>query len=483
MIKLVKQDVKTWHVLLNDEQVMDLNLLGSTVTNKYSIVTMFIEKVAVHFKEEFDVWFIDFLKTYQATTEDRFEYMFSQVDKIKYFVDKYIDESKVDFTKFVDESKTKKNSIFFKVDEIKAIIKLSGYLKLYSVISNNSEFKLEHRAHKKIYNELAKDVMANSDIIFKIFNIIKTKTFKYNLTDSYMWEYIKLIQCKSIDVHVIEIFNFIMNSIIILCEEDRNPITYFVSVVDESVKWFLRSVYKGSIVYDDSISTEDIHGANVNNLKTYSYNDTLGRLKGIAISKLHHHLEEEPQTFSDAAKTEDTSIQMFHNRTNKIEFISPITECLVYPIISKITEIPFHHFKTLNPEHSAILSAYLKDVFNKVFKTEYENMFALLDYYPNDKPAIATTYKIKAIGAFINQQDEIKNFFGFKTKLLAHSILSHFIGRISRVNFFNIYSGKELAGVPLTKVENEMIGFFSLYFSGRLDDKFEEMKNIVLNDF
>jgi len=85
-----------------------------------------------------------------------------------------------------------------------------------------------------------------------------------------MWQYIKNVQGKDIDSHVIDIFNFIMNHILILCEEDKNPITYFVGVIDESVKWFLRSVYKGSTIYD-------IQGINTDNLKTYSYNDTLGR--------------------------------------------------------------------------------------------------------------------------------------------------------------------------------------------------------------
>jgi len=481
-IKFVKIDTKKWEINNNGVLVFELNLISSTISNKYQIVTNFIEKLSEVNGEEFDNWLIAFLNKYHELSEERFDYLFTEVDNIKKYVDLYFDKSNIDFSKFVDESKSKKNTIFFNEDEIKKIIKLSNYLKLYSIISNNNDLKLEHRTHKKIYNEIAKDVMANTEIIFKIFNIIKTKTFRYNLTDSYMWEYIKLIQCKSIDVHVIEIFNFIMNSILILCEESRNPITYFVSVVDESVKWFLRSVYKGSIVYDDSISTEDIHGLNVNNLKTYSYNDTLGRLKGIAISKVHNRLEEEPQKFVDN-KEQDSSITIFHNRSAKIEFISPITECLGFPVISRITEIPFNHFKTLSPEHSAILSAYIKDVFNKVFKNEYENMFGLLDYFPVAKPAIATTYKIKAINKFINIQDEVKNFFGFKTKILSHSILSYFIGRISRVDFYNIYNGKELVGIPLTKVESEMIEYFTLYFSGRLDSKIEQMKQIVLNDF
>ena len=84
-----------------------------------------------------------------------------------------------------------------------------------------------------------------------------------------------------------------MNHIIILCEENKNPITYFVGVIDESVKWFLRSVYKGTIVYDDEISTEDIHGTHINNLRSYSFNDTLGRLKSIAFEKIYEKLDHE----------------------------------------------------------------------------------------------------------------------------------------------------------------------------------------------
>ena len=66
-----------------------------------------------------------------------------------------------------------------------------------------------------------------------------------------------------------------------------------VYVIDESVKWFLRSVYKGTIVYDDEIATEDIHGTHINNLRTYSFNDTLGRLKGIAFEKIYEQLDQE----------------------------------------------------------------------------------------------------------------------------------------------------------------------------------------------
>lgn len=480
MIKFNKIEQKKWDILNGEDKVFDLGLISSTITNKYFIVTKFIENISEKIGKEFDDWFIGFLNGY-VDVEDKFNFTMKNVPKIKEYVSRYIKEAELDFDRFVDESKTKKNSIFFNKDEIQKIIELSGYLKLYSVISNNLLLKLDQRRHKKIYNELTKEIMRDDDIIFKIFNIIKTKTFRYNMTDSYMWEYIKLIQCKSIDVHVIEIFNFIMNSILILCEENRNPITYFVSVVDESVKWFLRSVYKGSIIYDDSISTEDIHGLNIDNLKTYTYNDTLGRLKKIAYEKIYRRLEEEPLTFEE--KDENVNITKFQNRISGIEFVSPLSECLIFPIVSKITEIPFNHFKTLSPEHSAIISAYMKDIFEEVFDKKYEGILNLLDYFPSSQPAVATTYKIKSINNFINIQDEIKNFYGFKTKLICHDVLSYFIGRISRVSFANLYDGQKLPGIPLSKIEGEMIEFFTFFFSGKLDNEIQRMRNIVLADF
>jgi hypothetical protein len=274
-----------------------------------------------------------------------------------------------------------------------------------------------------------------------------------------------------------------MNSILILCEEDRNPIIYFVSVVQESINWFLRSVYKGQIVYDDTISTEDIHGSNIDNLKTYSYNDTLGRLKGIAFDQIYDNLERSSILLFNSNES-DKSIIEFQNRISKIEFISPLCDSLVYPMLSNITSIPYVHFKTLSPDQAAVLSVYIQNLLRKVFPiTEYKNLFSLLNYYPKKSIALATTYKVKTMNEFINKSDAINNFFGFKTKLLLGNMLGFFIGRIPRGDFVNIFDGTDLIGIPLGRVESEMIQFYSLLFSNGFKDEQEKMKALMYKDF
>ena len=466
-----------------ENQILEINLISSTITNKFFIVTTFIENVSKTC-EGFDDWFCNFIEEYSSAVE-RYPIIEKNIPIIKSYVDAYLKERNIDSNQFVDESKAKKTSILFTAEEIEKIIKLSCYLKIYSLFFNSIDLKLDQRLHRRVYNEFALDVL-NSEIVNKIFNIIKTKTFRYNLTDKYMWDYIKMVQCKTIDVHIIEIFNFIMNSILILCEEDKNPIIYFVSVVQESINWFLRSVYKGKIVYDDTVSTEDIQGSNVENLKTYSYNDTLGRLKGIAFEQIYDNLERSSILLFSANQdtVSDKSIIDFQNRISKIEYISPLCESLVYPVLSKVTKIPYVHFKSLSPDHAIVLSVYAQNLLRKVFKiTEYRNLFSLLSYYPKKDMAVATTYKVKTMDDFIKVSESVNSFFGFKSKLLFGNMLGYFIGRISRVNFVNIFDGNELEGVPLSRIETEMIQFYTILFAGKFEEEFEKMRKLMYSDF
>lgn len=479
MLKFEQNGPKEWSLSYSDNEPIKLALEASSVTNKYYLVTDYITRVAEFHGAPFSEWFISFLKEF-INSEHRGDLVLNNLDLLKKYSDEYLDSLQIDYSQFVDESKAKKNSILFSGDEIQEIIRLSCYLKLYSVISNNAELSLSSSMHRHIYNELATTVIS-TDIASKIFDVIKTKTFRYNMTDRFMWDYIKTIQCKDIGVHIIEIFNFIMNNIIILCEENKNPITYFVGVIDESVKWFLRSVYKGTIVYDDEISTEDIHGIHINNLRTYSFNDTLGRLKGIAFEKIYDTLEKE-----NAMSTKDDSDQYiidFNGRLSAIKYISPLCSCLVFPVLSKITQISYVHFKTISPEHSAVLSYYLNRLLQKVFKADYKHLFSLLNFYPESQPSLNTTYKIKSIHEFINMQNQTKNFYGFNVKIPPHNFICHYVGRVSRINFRNLLTGQRLSGIPLSKVETDMIHFYTLFFSGKLDNKIDQLTQLLSADF
>jgi hypothetical protein len=478
LITIEQNEPKVWSLVKNDEEKIQIKLHSSSITNKFEIVVKFINNL-IESDKTFGEWFYNFINECQDENI-RAVVIDKNIDKIKEFVNNYIEHTAFDYSKFVDETKAKKGSILFNVSEIKEIIKLSSYLKIYSFISNSENLNVSDTVHKFMYNRFAENII-KTDVASKIFDVVKTKTFRYNMTDKFMWDYIKAIQCKDIGIHVVEIFNFIMNNIIILCEEDKNPIIYFIGVIDESVKWFLRSVYKGSIVYDDSISTEDIHGINADNLRTYSFNDTLGKLKGIAYKKVYSELEFEN---SNNLPDKDNHLVNFTQRIESIEYISPLCNSILYPLLSKITGITYVHFITISPEHAAILSFYLNMLLQKVFKTEYKSLFTLLDYYPTTSPSVSTSYQIKSVQDFLNFSNKVKNFYGFDSVIqFVYKSISHFIGRVSRISFCHLLTGQKLSGIPLSKVEQDMITFFTLFFSGKIDAQIAEVSALIHIDF
>jgi len=482
MINFKQLGSKSWQVCEGSDCVEMLDLSSSSITNKFSIIASFVENVSKNVGVDFDNWFVQFLNTYKSAEEKRFVVLEENVPALKKFVDAYLDSKHIDFTQFVDMTKAKKTSILFNPEEIEKIIRSSGYLKVYSVISNSENLKLDHRLHKKMYNMIVSGL--DSDTIFKVFNVVKTKTFRYNISDKYMWDYIKMIQCKTIDIYAVEIFNFIMSSIFTLCDENKNPISYFISVVDESVKWFLRSVYKGSIIYDDSVATEDIQAIHIDNLRTYTYNDTLGRLERIAHQKIHDFLEKSSvSTFGDE-KT-DKAIKDFDDRVKNVKFVSPLAECLTFPVLSMLTGIPYEHFRTLTPDRAVVISVYLQNLLKKVFKNEYESLFDMMSFFPQEASAVHTTYKMKLSNMkdyFIPQMNSCL-FLRFKDKVYLHKVLSYFVGRIARINFVDPINGKELVGLPLSKIEADMIKFYSLLFSNKFENEVNELKGLLNIDF
>jgi hypothetical protein len=202
-------------------------------------------------------------------------------------------------------------------------------------------------------------------------------------------------------------------------------------------------------------------------------------LKDIAFDKIYAELERNNMKID----IDDNHLTDLHSRLDRIEYISPLCQCLVYPILSKITQIPYVHYKTVSPKHAAVLSYYTKVMLDRIFKGQYAKFFDLLEFYPKSNPSLTTTYTIKNVHEFLNIRNATNNFFGFGTAIFPHKILCHFIGRVSRINFRNLLSGKEMGGIPLSKIETEMISFYMYLFSNKFDRHFDQMVAYMNSDF
>ena len=462
MIKLNKTEKRKYDVVYingeEEENLVSLDLIFTPATNKFDKIVEFVEDCSLTLGAEFDDWFKSYITEYISSGYDS-GIIKKNIPQITSLCDKYLEACEIDFDGYVDKGKVSKNSIFFDSPEIKKIVRVSNYLKLYFIISQDINLKLPIKFHREVYNELVAPI-TECDILHKLFKIVSSKTYKYNMSDSYMWEYIKTIYCKTTDMHIMSIFNFIVNNILVACDTRKNPIPFIITVVDESIRWILQSVYKDAVVYSDTINTEDTYSTpGKDNLKTYAYNDSIGKLVVIAYNYLEDH------GISDVSFNESVKAN------NEISLFSTY---LTYPILCKVLNIPYRHFLTIPAEHGYLLNILLYHHLPEGFKRKYSTIINLLLFYNKNKAISKTTYKIKDINHFTSTTG---NFLGFKNQMFVYEFYSSIVGKIARNSYIGFKTGEEISNFPLAKLEKDLVSFYNDYFDGKLDEPFKEIQD------
>jgi len=445
----------------NKQKIIDLNLIFSPITNKFESLSEFIENCSKSLGKEFDDWICEFIKSYIETNRN-YAVIRDNIEKLMFYCDKYFDSCNINFKDYINKSKVSKNSIFFDEEDIKKIVQVSNYLKIYFIFSQDTYLQLPSKFHKEVYNRLVNKITVNSNIIYKLFKIVSSKTYEYNHTDKYMWDYIKTIYCKTTDMHIMTIFNFIMNNILVTCKIDSNPIPYLISVIDESIKWILKNIYKDAIVYSETVNTQDVYSIQgKDNLNSYAHNDTISKLLTTAYNKL-----------------EDIKIDIdkFKAVISNLKEMSLFANYVTYPILSKVLDIPYRHFLTIPVSNSYLLNILLHYLLPEDFKTRFPIIKKMLLYYNIEKPILKTTYKIKNVAEFV---DSFSTFLGFKNHTLAYDTYSSIIGKLSRNTYVNFTNDKKVTNFPLVKLESDMVLFYNDYFNNKLETVFENIKTQI----
>jgi len=449
----VSGDVKT--------EIIKLSLMFSPITNKFERLSGFIESCSEKMGEEFDTWYVKFLTDYKKSNYN-YSILKDNLQPMMNFCNRYQDMLGINFDNYINKNKISRNSIFFDAEDIQKVIKVSNYLKMYFVISQDGNMKLPVKFHKEVYNKLIEPI-TSCNIVYKLYKIVSSKTYEYQHSDRYMWDYIKTIYCKTSDMHIMSIFNFIMNNILVTCSPESNPIPYMISVIDESIKWILKNIYKDAIVYSESISVQDVYSVQgKDNLMSYSHNDTIGKLMVSAYNKL------------EEIGIED--IEKFKRDIASLKEISLFSNYITYPILSKVLNIPYRHFLTIPVGNSYMLNILVFSYLSDEFKDQYPVISKLLLYHNTDRPIIKTTYKIKNIKEFL---DTFGTFLSFRNYNGSYDIYSNIIGKLSRNTYVSFTDDQKISNFPLAKLESDIIRFYNDFFNNHLDSEFKMIENEI----
>jgi hypothetical protein len=254
-----------------------------------------------------------------------------------------------------------------------------------------------------------------------------------------------------------------MNNILVTCKIDSNPIPYLISVIDESIKWILKNIYKDTIIYSETVSTQDVYSVQgKDNLLSYAHNDTIGKLLVSSYNQLEH--------------LGIDRIEPFKNTINGLKEISLFANYITYPILSKVLDIPYRHFMTLSVSNAYLLNLLLHNLLSEEFKDKYPVLCRMLLYYNKQKPILKTTYKVKNIDVFI---ETLGTFLTFKNSIVPYDFCSSIVGKISRNTYASFINDQEIINFPLAKLEIDIIKFYNEYFDNNLDPLYADLRTQI----
>lgn len=445
-------------------KMTELSLIGNSISNKFGIVTGLVHEMSENI-DGFEGWYKKLLKTYIKDKDPNL--LLENVPNFFLYANKYLEYKNVNFDEFVNMSKRSKTSIIFDADDIKMLALCSTCLKLFAPYYCSAELQMSENMYKRIYDSLIAPCIER-DITNKIFQVIRAKTYKSSMTDKCIWDFVRIALFETPESYVMTVFNFVMKSILVLLDIRQNPIPFIIASVDDSLKWLMRNIYKDKIIYGDSFGAiEDVSGTTMSKENFYLYccQDVISKSVRAGMNILESMNIPEGEFFK------------IKDRLDEIKYLFPTTKFVIAPVVSKVLEVPYKFFLTIQPHHAMLLGIFMYKLGEEDFNKRFPILSEFLIACPKNHNSMSarSDYKIRNFELIVNEDSPI---FGFSSKIMKYNLLSNIAGILfgSKKNLVSILNGKPLPKMTHYTLENDVCAFYTELYSNKLDTQFEKMR-------
>lgn len=463
-----------WTLSVSDDvqnktvKLCDLDLIASSLTNKFETVAALFDDMSKLIPNDFVPWYTNMIKEYIKSNYNS-ELILQEVPNFLNVAYKYIDAKNINFDSFVNKDKASKTSIVFLVDDIKALAAASVCLKLYSAICYDEKMKLTDNIHKLVYAGFIKPCYELGTTT-KIYQTMRSRTYRSSITDRYMWELIKMMIVETPESYTLLMFNFLLTNLLATLDITTNPIPFFVSVIDDSIRWMMCSIYKDKVLYGEVFGgSGDVYGSSFSkeSLHILCCNDVIGKAAKAGMTILENEYGVTIENFEEV-----------RDRLDKINCLSLSMKSVILPIASRVLEIPYKYLLTAPPKHVMLLGVLIYHASKGILDERFPILHEFLIGCPNnpDSTVSRSSYKIKNVGYVIN--DKQNKIFGLSSSTLKFNIMSCVCGILSvcKKDLVSILTGKKLPKINYSDLENDVIFFFSEMYSHRLDGTFARIR-------
>jgi hypothetical protein len=428
----------------------------------------------------FDGFFFNLISDYQDCDNEiaRCIVLENNVKKTIHFSKVFVNLNYIDYAKFADQGKRTKDSIFFDSRDIENFIKLSHALKIYSIVLN-TEDAVDFENRRAIWQKFITLLKAQNlpSKLHKFLEILAINT-KKNKIKNYSE---KTIADDEDNIHnlVLESFNFILYEGLIIHDHERNPIPFFVGVLNTNIKYGGKYKPDNSLVPidDDEVERIDDKISKRESREKIKADNSL--LKKLYLISLFYFSSAYNSTYRSK-----NGNQKYKKILEKIEYTSPFWDAILAPVLSKALGIGYEKLRAISPEQAAVISFYSSKKLNSIFSKKYQNLFRLAYLFPIKNPEFRY-HRLKNVSQFINAtlQLTIKDLYPIGgSRIFILRLIEDFIGKIKSTPFRSICTGSTINNIQTEKLETESIDYIVRYFANDFEEEIKEFETTIAEE-
>jgi hypothetical protein len=480
MIIFKKKGKFEYQLLCYTKNPLDIFLLpNNTISKNFDSVISSIQSMSEIMGKVFDDYIFNFVNGYQKcdTEDERYAFLKKNVNKTLQFSTVFVSVNNINYTGFADETQQTNDSIFFDSKDIIKIIKLSQALKIFSIVLN-TEARISSENKKTIWSKFITLLKADHlpSKLHKFFEIISINAIS-NIRD---YSEKKVDDEDNIDNLVWETFNFILYEGLIINNYKRNPIPFFVGILNTNIKYGGKYKPDNSLVFidDDEVNKiEDKISRRESTEKNRADKNILKLLYPISLFYFS-------SAYNSTHRSKNGN-QKYKKILEKIEYTSPFWNAILAPVLSKAIGMDYEKLREISPKQAAVISFYFGIKLNSIFKKKYQNLFRLAYLFPINSPDFRF-YRLKNVFQFINAtlQFPIKDLSPIGgSRIFIARLIEDFIGKIKSTPFCSICTGHVINNIQIEKLETEIVDYIVRYFTYGFEEEIKEFETAIAEEF
>jgi hypothetical protein len=453
MITFKQKGKFEYQLLCHAKSPLDISLLpNNTMSNNFDTAISSIQAMSEIMGKVFDDYIFNFVNGYQKcdTEDERYAFLKENVNKTLQFSTVFVSENNINYAEFADESQRTNDSIFFDTKDILKILKLSQSLKTYSIVLN-TETGIDLENRRAIWNKFITLLKADHlpSKLHKFLEIISINE-KNNKIRDYSEKTVADDE-DNIDNLILETLNFILFEKLITHDYKRNPIPFFVGILNTNIEYGGKYKPDNSIVFIDDDEVDKIDDKISRRGSTEKIRADKNILKQLYRISLFY--------LSSAYKsTHNSKIgnQKYKKILEKIEYTNPFWNTILAPALSKPIGIGCEKLREIPPKQAAVISFYSGAKLNSILSKKYQNLFRLAYLFPINSPDFRF-YRLKKVSQFINAtlQFPVKDLSSIGgSRIYTLRLIEDFIGKIKSTPFCSICTGHVINNIQIREIRN-----------------------------